>query len=336
MMKLGFENILGQEAVKEYFRDAIKKGDTVNSYILSGPKSSGKMTLTETIAAAMLCEEHNGDACGNCRTCKMVMHHNHPDVIYVNHEKPAVISVDEIRNQLISTISEYPYSSEKKIYIIDEAEKMNEQAQNALLKTIEEPPEYAVIFLLTNNLNSLLPTILSRCIKFSMRPVNEKVLITYLMEHEVVPDYTAEEAAAFSRGNAGMAINLVRSSDLSEKIDGFTDLIASLNKMDIADIADAARKITEDKEKAKDNVNKTLQMLREYFRDVLLYKAVGRRDLIIFKNAGNFIMKLNVSYRDLDLIFDEISETERKIRSNLNAAQALELLLLDIKEKIND
>jgi DNA polymerase-3 subunit delta' len=294
------------------------------------------MTLAENIAAAILCEEHNGDACGKCRTCKMVMHHNHPDVIYVNHEKPSVITVDEIRNQLISTIFEYPYSSEKKIYIIDEAEKMNEQAQNALLKTIEEPPEYAVIFLLTNNLNSLLPTILSRCIKFAMKPVNEKALVKYLMEQEEVPDYIAEEAAAFSQGNAGMAINLVRSSNLSEKIDGFTDLIASLKRMDIADIADASKKIIEDKERAKDNVNETLQMLREYFRDVLLYKAVGRRDLIIFKNADNFIMRMKISYRDLNLIFDEISETERKIRSNLNAAQALELLLLDIREKIYD
>jgi len=336
MMKLGFDSILGQKAIKEYYHDAIKQRKIVNSYILSGPKSSGKMTLAENIAAAILCEEHNGDACGKCRTCKMVMHHNHPDVIYVNHEKPSVITVDEIRNQLISTIFEYPYSSEKKIYIIDEAEKMNEQAQNALLKTIEEPPEYAVIFLLTNNLNSLLPTILSRCIKFAMKPVNEKALVKYLMEQEEVPDYIAEEAAAFSQGNAGMAINLVRSSNLSEKIDGFTDLIASLKRMDIADIADASKKIIEDKERAKDNVNETLQMLREYFRDVLLYKAVGRRDLIIFKNADNFIMRMKISYRDLNLIFDEISETERKIRSNLNAAQALELLLLDIREKIYD
>ena len=92
------------------------------------------------------------------------MNHNQPDIIYVTHEKPNTLSVADIRSQLVNDVDVKPYSSRYKIYIVDEAEKMNQQAQNALLKTIEEPPAYAVIILLTTNADAFLPTILSRCV----------------------------------------------------------------------------------------------------------------------------------------------------------------------------
>ena len=101
------------------------------------------------------------------------MNRNQPDIIYVQHEKLNIISVDEIRRQVNNSIAIKPYSSERKVYIIDEAEKMNVQAQNALLKTLEEPPAYAVIILLTTNQEALLQTIRSRCVTLTMKPVSD-------------------------------------------------------------------------------------------------------------------------------------------------------------------
>ena len=98
---------------------------------------------------------------------------NHPDLIYVTHEKPASIGVDDVRRQINDTIQVKPYSSAHKIYIVDEAEKMTVQAQNALLKTIEEPPAYAVILLLTTNAEAFLPTILSRCVQLKLKPLKD-------------------------------------------------------------------------------------------------------------------------------------------------------------------
>lgn len=111
-----------------------------------------------------------------CHSCKQAAGKNQPDIIYVSHEKPNTISVDDIRTQLNNDIVIKPYSSKHKIYIVDEAEKMNQQAQNALLKTIEEPPAYAVILLLTTNAESFLPTILSRCVTLNLKAVpDEKI-----------------------------------------------------------------------------------------------------------------------------------------------------------------
>ena len=118
-----------------------------------------------------------------CHSCKQALSGNHPDLIYVTHEKPASIGVDDIREQINDTIQIRPYSSYYKIYIVDEAEKMTVQAQNALLKTIEEPPSYAVIILITTNQEAFLPTILSRCVQLKLKPLKDFTVKSYLTEH---------------------------------------------------------------------------------------------------------------------------------------------------------
>ena len=138
---------------------------------------------------------------------------NHPDIIRVTHEKPNTIGVDDIRNQVNNDIVIKPYKGPKKIYIINEAEKMNVAAQNALLKTLEEPPEYGVILLLTTNVEAMLQTIVSRCIVLTMKPVADDVVQNYIMKEYHVPDYKAAVCAAFARGNIGKARQLASSED---------------------------------------------------------------------------------------------------------------------------
>ena len=147
----GFKDIIGHEQIIEHLQNAIGMDKVSHAYIINGPDKSGKMMLAEAFAMALQCEKHGKEACMECHSCRQALGHNQPDIIYVNHDKPNTISVDDIRTQVNNDIDVKPYSSEHKIYIIDEAEKMNQQAQNALLKTIEEPPAYAVIMLLTTN-----------------------------------------------------------------------------------------------------------------------------------------------------------------------------------------
>ena len=132
------------------------------------------------------------NACGKCQSCRQALSGNQPDIIRVTHEKPNTISVDDIREQVNNDIVIKPYSSKYKVYIIDEAEKMTVQAQNALLKTIEEPPEYAVILFLTNTLDVLLQTVRSRCIIMNLRSVDTKLIQQYLMQKYQLPDYQPE------------------------------------------------------------------------------------------------------------------------------------------------
>ena len=200
---MGFEEILGNEMVKDHFKKAIQNHKISHAYILTGEAGMGRKSIANAFAMTLLCEKGGSEPCMICHSCKQVMSGNHPDLIYVTHEKPGSIGVDDVREQINDTIMIRPYSSYYKIYIVDEAEKMNQQAQNALLKTIEEPPAYAVILLLTTNADSFLPTILSRCITLNLKVVKEDVIKSYLMKTYHIPDYQADVCAAFSQGNVG-------------------------------------------------------------------------------------------------------------------------------------
>lgn len=178
---LELKEILGHEPIKEHFFNAVLTGNISHAYILSGEAGMGKKSLANAFALALLCEKGQADPCRQCHACKQVMSGNHPDLIYVTHEKPASIGVDDVRRQINDTIQVKPYSSAHKIYIVDEAEKMTVQAQNALLKTIEEPPAYAVILLLTTNAEAFLPTILSRCVQLKLKPLKDGEVKDYLV-----------------------------------------------------------------------------------------------------------------------------------------------------------
>ena len=149
----GFKDVVGHKNIIQYIGNAVNSGMVSHAYILNGEKGSGKKLLANLFAMSLQCHdrEADGDACGKCQSCKQAISGNQPDIIRVTHEKPSSISVDEIREQVNNDIVIKPYSSRYKVYIIADADMMTVQAQNALLKTIEEPPEYAVILLLTEN-----------------------------------------------------------------------------------------------------------------------------------------------------------------------------------------
>ena len=140
----GFADIIGHEQIISHLKNAIAADKISHAYILNGPDKAGKKMLAEAFAMTLQCEAHGDEPCMECHSCKQAVSHNQPDIIYVTHEKPNTLSVEDIRTQLVNDIEVKPYSSKYKVYIIDEAEKMNPQAQNAMLKTIEEPPAYAV------------------------------------------------------------------------------------------------------------------------------------------------------------------------------------------------
>ena len=189
-------DILGNERVKEHFIAAVHHKKISHAYIIEGDKGSGKKMLAAAFSKILQCETRQKTeeerACNQCESCIQMENKDHPDVIWVSHEKAGVISVGEIREQVVNTVDIMPYKGPYKIYIIDEAEKMSVAAQNAILKTIEEPPEYAIIFLLTTNRGAFLDTILSRCILLETKPVSGKMIERYLGERYKIPEEEAE------------------------------------------------------------------------------------------------------------------------------------------------
>lgn len=326
----GFSNILGNEQIKEHLQNAIRMDKVSHAYILNAPDLAGKRMFAEAFAAALQCEKKGVEACGVCHSCRQAASHNQPDIIYVRHEKPNTISVEDVRVQINQDIAIKPYSSPYKIYIVDEAEKMNVQAQNALLKTIEEPPAYAVILLLTTNADAFLPTILSRCIRLDFRPVPSEKLKEFLMKNYSVVDYQAEVCTAFSQGVVGKAIALASSSHFNEIRDAALQLVKRIGDIELSEMIGAVRQISS----YKLEINDYFDILMIWYRDVLLYKATADVNGLIFQDEIYEIKKQanTSSYYGIECKIEGLEKAKTRLNANVNFELVIELLLLTLKE----
>ena len=326
----GFQDILGHEQIIEHLQNAIKTDKVSHAYILDGPDMSGKKMIADAFAMTLECEKKGTEPCMECHSCKQALGKNQPDIIYLQHEKPNTISVDDIRSQINKDIGVKPYSSPYKVYIVDEAEKMNVQAQNALLKTIEEPPAYAVILLLTNNAEIFLPTILSRCVRLSLKAVPDEKIKAYLMENYEVPDYKADVCVAFAQGNVGKAIELAESEDFNEIKNSALQLIKRLDDIELYEMTEAVKQISNYKLK----INDYFDLIMIWYRDVLLYKATADVNKLIFKEEVYEIKKeaSRSSYGGIENILEALEKAKIRLNANVNFDLVIELLLLTIKE----
>ena len=326
-----FVDIVGQEQLKEHLENALTTNKVSHAYIINGERSAGKEFIAKTFAMALQCENRQGiEPCQECHSCRQALSGNHPDIIFITHEKPNTISVDDIRSQINGDVAIKPYSSPRKIYIMNEGEKMTVQAQNALLKTLEEPPEYAVILILTTNANSLLPTILSRCVVLNMKPVRDEQIKRFLMESMEVPSYKADICTAFARGNVGKARMLAKSEEFDKVKDEAITLLKYIGEMEINEIVAAIKKINE----YKFDVNDYLDILSIWYRDVLMFKATHDANNLIFKEEIQYIRKVadRSTYEGIELIIDALEKSKQRLNANVNFDLTMELLLLTIKE----
>ena len=326
----GFKDIIGHEQIIEHLQNAITMDKISHAYILNGPDKTGKKMIAEAFAMTLQCEKKEKNPCLECHSCKQAINYNQPDIIYVQHEKPNTISVDDIRNQVNRDIDVKPYGSRYKIYIVDEAEKMNVQAQNALLKTIEEPPAYAIILLLTSNADAFLPTIRSRCVTLNLKVVPDKMIKKYLMEQRSVPDYQADVCVAFAQGNVGKAIALASSEDFNELKSAAVQLMKRIKDIDLYELTEAVKQISE----FKLQINDYFDIMMIWYRDILLYKATLDVNSLIFKDEVYDIKKQasKSSYNGIETILKALEKAKLRLNANVNFDLVMELLLLTIKE----
>ena len=326
----GFKDIIGQEQIKEHLQNALATGKVSHAYIINGEKSSGKEFIAKIFAMALQCEQGGTEPCNECRSCKQTLSKNQPDIIYVSHEKPNTISVDDIRAQVNNDVAIKPYSSKYKVYIINEAEKMTPQAQNAILKTLEEPPAYAVIMLLVSNVNTLLPTILSRCVVLNMKPVRDELVKKYLMEELQIPDYKADVCVAFARGNVGKAKLLASSEEFENVKAEALSLLKYIKDMEIQEIVSAIKKISE----YKLEINDYLDIMSIWYRDVLLFKATNDVNHLVFREEIQSIRKVAArsSYEGIEKVIRALDKAKKRLDANVNFDLAMELMLLEIQE----
>ena len=228
---MGFDSLLGNERLKQTLGTSIRRGHISHFYLISGPKGAGKHTLATLLAAAILCREQD-KPCLSCPACRKVLANAHPDFITIDDPEKKTVPVDLIR-QARADIFVQPNEADRKIYLFPRAQDMAVPGQNALLKILEEPPAYGVFILLTDNPESLLPTVRSRCTLLTLTGLSEDALRRHLQKDFPDADEAARDAAvARSGGYLGQAKQLLADgSGVSPQTESFVNSLVHKDTM---------------------------------------------------------------------------------------------------------
>ena len=340
----GFKEIIGQENIKEHLQEAIMTSKVSHAYILNGQSGSGKKMMAEAFAEALQCTSldknkvnniSDVEPCHECHSCMQAHVGSNPDIVYVSPEQgEKAIKVGDVRDKVINDIAIKPYEYKYKIYIIEDAQKLTEEAQNALLKTLEEPPEYAVLILLATNADILLETIRSRCIMLDLRPIPDEKVKGYLADK--FPDKSDKEigfAVSFSRGRIGRALDYLENEDFKVVKDDIIDFIKKSPDMTFTDASKTIRELESVKE---EYIEDCLDIMSMWYRDVLVFKGTRDINQLIFKEEISDISKQaqTASYDGLNKIEEAIEKVRVRLNANVNFEITIELLFMTIYEGI--
>ncbi len=312
-----FDAVIGQTLPKRLLQNAIQTGKLSHAYIFHGIDGVGKTTLALEFAKAIVCE--NRTACGVCSACKQF--YSTSDIHILEGERS--ISVNQIR-ELTTEIYLKPFHFHKKIYLIKDAEKMTAGAQNALLKVFEEPPQYAVILLVTNSLASLLPTILSRGVKIRCPELTPKELKEYFEKHRLpVP---TEEILTLSKGSLTEAMSLAGSEDYKTMRQTILQDGGLLLKNRTA--KDVVR-LYRDFHTYEKEVSRVLDVFASLIYDASL------EDKTLRKNT-DWEETPKISLAEASALYEEITRLAKALAQNGNYAVSVLGTLLAIKAHLNE
>ena len=308
-----FKDIIGQEFAKKYLTNSINKNKVSHAYLFEGMNGVGKNTLAKEFAKTLI---------------KVDKLENSPDYISIEPEGSS-IKIAQIR-KLQTDVLVKPHS-DYKIYIINKAEKMTVESQNALLKTLEEPPAYVIIILITSNKNSLLDTIKSRCEIIKFLPVSFIQTKKYL-EDMGIEERKASILSTFSRGSISKALELSESADFMLMREDIQNNIQTLLEKNVVEILELPSKY----DKYKDNIIEVLDMMINYFRDIMMLKENIGKDMIINIDKITYVQNMSkkINYSQVSKIIDIIEETKKKLKSNCNFNLSIQVMALNIYEVI--
>jgi DNA polymerase-3 subunit delta' len=320
-------DLIGHDKPLAALRQALEQDRLHHAYVFIGPEGVGKKTLALFLAKAIHCLEMERDFCGRCASCAGIDSHNHPDVRQVGPlPGKKDISIEQIRG-LERELNYRAFSSRKKIAIIDPAPLMNFSAQNALLKTLEEPPAGAVLILISTSAGGLLPTLLSRCLRLSFGPLRASAIVDCLVSRQGLKPDQAELLAAVSMGSLGKAVD-PDMEYLAREREGWAEGIAALTNMARAEWTVLAEELSKDREQAL----RFLDWLAGWYRDILIYRATESIGEIcnVDRIDGLKVQAARAALEQIIFLRSRALLTAARIRRNVNRRMALENLFIDI------
>lgn len=273
-----FPRVLGQEIIKRRLYHALKENALSHAYLLTGPAGLGKETMVREFAAAILCDQAE-TYCGVCTSCKQVNAGTHPELRWIipdDPEKDTSLSVELVR-ATIKEIYLKPYTGQWKVYGIPKANRLTPQAQNALLKTLEEPPDHAVIIMTAEQPQQLLPTVLSRCQRLDFRPVSMESIRDWLVREGKASGDRSVTAAAYAHGVPSRALQLLEDPVFQEIRKQWLNTTETCMTGDLSAFLESAEKLTQEKA----STLALLDFWQEWLRDLLVVKIAGEPELLI-------------------------------------------------------
>lgn len=322
-----FSQIRGNADILRHLQNAIKNGAVSHAYIFEGPQGTGKKLLANTFAKALQCESPSAPPCLSCVSCRRFENHNHPDIIYVKPAKTKSIGVDDIREQVNRDAEIKPYEYPYKIFLIDAADTMTAAAQNALLKTIEEPAGYGVFLLLATSKDNFLPTILSRCVTFRMHQLSDNLVTAELLARGI-DEQTARTAGIYARGNIGRALQLAESDDFKAMRLQILTYMRDLPSMELVQ-AFSLYDILE-RYKEQNQIQEALDIIFLWYRDVIVAKDTGDAHFLLQSDYRAEIMR-EAKSTDFKALFDKLEAVQlakSHLRQNGSFPLTIEVLLI--------
>ncbi len=295
-----FENIIGNTNIKTVLEKSIKQNKLSHSYLFIGTQGIGKKMIATEFAKMILCLDDK-KYCNHCKSCIEFDTNNNPDFVLISPDGNN-IKIEQIRD-IQKRIQEKPIISEKKVYIIDNADLMTTEAQNCLLKTLEEPPEFAVIILIGSNSNTFLPTIKSRCTIMNFNKISDEEMTKYLREKCDVKNIDQNMLYMY-QGSIGKALEL---KEKQEEYRNIENIINNINRYDLIDFINNAEILYKSKEEIND--------ILDYINVILLNKA---KDEYLYTNCIQIV-----------------ENTKKRLKQNANYDMSIDNMLFNIWEEIN-
>ncbi len=274
---MSFNDIYGQDKQIAILKNAMERGRVPHAYLFHGIKGIGKRTIAKVFAKAMNCVEGNLDSCDRCSSCLKIDHGNHPDVMTIKPEGN-FIKIDAIRD-LQHQMKFRPFEGGKRVFIIVDADKMNNISANSLLKTLEEPSPFNILILITSRHYLLPATILSRCQQLRFSPIQREIAASLLVEKLFVDREAAYLLASSSGGSIGKALEMNKDSYLTFK----NEIIEKVSTINIKDPLKFLCLI-DNFGKEDEDVMKKLEVLRSLYRDILVYKETGETKTLVHQD----------------------------------------------------
>jgi DNA polymerase-3 subunit delta' len=323
-------------------RRSVAAGRDAHAYLITGPPGIGKAVLALRLAQALNCEHPDCAPCFQCNTCRRIEHGNYPDVRIASMETQAAgLKAEEAARQKelkIGTVREWqrditlrPYEGRRRVFILHDADYLNEEASNAMLKTLEEPPPFATMLLVANRVN-LLPTIVSRCQMIRLRPLPRQQVTRALMEHASLSHEQATLLAAWSGGRIGWALRIAAApEEIQLRQERLQTLLALHQQPRSAAFRWAEERYQEYRSGQQALVFEWLELWQSWWRDVLLVSA-GCPESITHTDRHEELQREAERCRlsEVYAFVARLGETSQQLRENVNPQLALENVLLHL------